>query len=44
MTLPPERIGDKGQRFEIRGTERETKKDIAIGWCADREQADKLCS
>lgn len=37
MTLPPEKIGDKGQRFEVRWRQHEDAADThqVVGWSDD---------
>ena len=43
MTLPPEKIGDKGQRYEVRyfdGADRTLK---TFGWAKTLASAERLC-
>lgn len=42
MTLPPERIGDKGQRYEVRATGYPKAEESVIGWSADLDGAEKM--
>jgi hypothetical protein len=47
MTLPPERIGDKDQRYEIRFEEKDRPGEQVLGWTVSREGAKamaKTCS
>ncbi len=37
MTLPTERIGDKGQRYEVQGLRRETDTWEPLGWTPHRD-------
>lgn len=39
MTLPPEKIGDKGQRYLIRVKDYPKKGWQDVGWCNDRVKA-----
>lgn len=32
MSFPPDKVGDKGQRYEIRVRDPETGEDFVIGW------------
>jgi hypothetical protein len=36
MTLPPEKIGDKGQRYELRMTGYPKDEESVIGWGNDK--------
>lgn len=51
MTLPPEKIGDKGQRFEIRYTKTDEALELppgknppehVLGWCDTMETAERM--
>jgi hypothetical protein len=42
MTLPPERIGDKGQRYEVRALGWPKDCWSTVGWVEDIEQAKAL--
>jgi hypothetical protein len=42
MTLPPERIGDKGQRYEVRATGYPKAGENVIGWSATKEGAKQM--
>ena len=42
MTLPAERIGDKGQRYEVRGWIGQTDTVETIGYASDKDGADEL--
>ena len=42
MTLPPERIGDKGLRYEIRYTDAETGEEKVFGWCDTWKGANQM--
>ncbi len=35
MTLPDDRIGDKGQRFQVEGRTRESGEWETVGWTED---------
>jgi hypothetical protein len=41
MTLPPDRIGDKGQRFEISYVDEDGRR-IIFGWAATQDGADSF--
>lgn len=42
MTLPPEKIGDKGQRYELRATGYPKDEESVIGWSPDKDGAYEL--
>ncbi|WP_431861485.1 hypothetical protein [Azospirillum sp.] len=42
MTLPADRIGDNGQRYEVRGYIEETDVVEPIGYANDKDGADQL--
>ena len=42
MTLPPEKIGDKGQRYEVRATGWPKKEKSIVGWSNDLEGAERM--
>jgi hypothetical protein len=42
VTLPPERIGDKGQRYEVRATGYPKKEESVIGWHPDLDGAARM--
>lgn len=42
MTLAPQQIGDKGQRFEVHCVGYPNITDNVIGWSDDREKAREL--
>ncbi|EFO32480.1 hypothetical protein TRICHSKD4_2279 [Roseibium sp. TrichSKD4] len=42
MTLPPERLGDKGQRYEVHCVGYPERADNIIGWTGTREGAIEL--
>jgi len=44
VTLPADRIGDKGQRFMVVGVNRDTHAVEPIGYCADEDAALELRS
>jgi len=42
MTLPPNRVGDRGQRFEVRVDGDPKSGDNVIGWANDRDSAARM--
>lgn len=44
MTLPPERIGDKGQRYEVHATGYPKDGTNTIGWSASLKGAEQLAA
>lgn len=42
MTLTPEKIGDKGQRFEVRAMGYPNDGSNVIGWTNDAERAEVM--
>ena len=44
MTLPPERIGDKGQRYEVRATGYPKPRKSVIGWFDDLGRARRMAA
>jgi hypothetical protein len=44
MTLRPEQIGDKGQRYEIRFSTDESRETQVLGWADDAELAKRMAN
>lgn len=42
MTLPSDRIGDKGQRFEVRAVKWPSTGESIVGWTNDAERAAEM--
>ncbi len=42
MTLPPERIGDKGQRYEVRACDYPNPGWCVVGWTNDADRANRM--
>lgn len=44
MTLPPERLGDKGQRYEVRASGWPRDGESVVGWSADIGGAERMAA
>lgn len=44
MTLPPHKIGDRGQRFEVRYSDFDHGAERIVGWSDDRAGAEQMAS